>query len=50
MIMVCLTALKNPNLLFTSSAQSASTFKANPFLYFQFEDFKALQLFKFQWH
>ena len=24
-------------------------FKENPFLYFEFEDFKALQFFNFQW-
>ena len=48
--MVSRTALKKPNLLYISSTQSARTFKGNPFLYFQFEDFKAFQLFKFQWH
>ena len=50
MIMVSLTALKKPNLLYVSSAQSARTYKGNPFLYFQYKDFKAFQLFKFQWH
>ena len=50
MIMVSLIALKKPNLLYISSAQSARTDKGNPFLYFQYKDFKAFQLFKFQWH
>ena len=50
MIMVSLSALNNPNLLNINSTQSARTLKGNPFLYFQFEDFKAFQLFKFQWH
>ena len=50
MIMVSLTALKKPNLLYISSSQSARAFKENPLNYFQFEDFKAFQLLKFQWH
>ena len=50
MIMVSLTALKKPNFSYISSAQSTRKFKGNPFLYFQFEDFKAFQLFKFQYH
>ena len=50
MIMVGLTALKKPYLLYINSTQCARTFKGNPFLYFQFEDFRAFQLFKFQWH
>ena len=48
-IMVSLTALKRPNLFYISSTQSARTYKENAFLYFQFEDFKAFQLFKFHW-
>ena len=28
--------------------QSGRAFKGNPFLYFQFEDFKGFQLFKFK--
>ena len=40
-IMVSLTDLKKPNLLDMSSIQSARTFKGNPFLHFQFGDFKA---------
>ena len=31
------------------STQSAKAFKGNLFFYFQSEDFKAFQLFKFQW-
>ena len=50
MTMVNLTTLKKPKLLYVSSTQSTRTFKGNPFLYFQFEDFKDFQLFKFQWH
>ena len=50
MIMVKITVLKKPNLLYIHSTQSARTFKGNLFLYFQFENFKAFQLFKFQWH
>ena len=50
MIIVSLSDLNKPNLLYISSTQSARTFKGNPFLYFQFEDFKAFQLFKFQWY
>ena len=34
MIMVSLTTLKKPKLLFVSSTQSARTFKGNPFLIF----------------
>ena len=49
-ILVSLTALKKPNLFYISSTQSATTLKGNTFLYSQFEDFKAPQLFKFQWH
>ena len=45
MIMVSLSALNKPNLLYISSTQSARAFKGNRFLYFQFEDFKAFQLF-----
>ena len=37
MIMITLTALKKPNLLYISSTQFARTFKGNPFLYSQFE-------------
>ena len=48
--MVSLTASKKPKLLYISLTQSARTFKGNPFLYFQFVDLKAFQLFKFQWH
>ena len=48
--MVSLTASKKPNLLYINSTQSARKFKENTFMYFQFEDFKAFQLFKFQWH
>ena len=48
-VMVSLTASKKPNLLYISLTQSARTFKGNPFLYFQFVDLKAFQLFKFQW-
>ena len=44
--MVGLTALNKPNLLYISPTKSARTSKGNPFLYFQFEDFKAFQLFK----
>ena len=47
--MVSLTALKKPN-LYISATQSARAFKGNPFFYFQLEDFKAFELFKFQWH
>ena len=50
MIMVSLSALNKPNLLYISLTQSARRFKGNQFLYFQFEDFKAFQLLKFQWH
>ena len=49
MIMVSLSGLNKPNLLYISSTQSARAFKENPFLYFEFEDFKALQFFNFQW-
>ena len=45
-----LSALSKPNLLYIRSTQSARAFKGNPFLYFQFEDFKTFQLLKFQWH
>ena len=45
MIMASLTALNE-----IISTQSARTFKGNPFLYFQFEDFKAFQLLKYQRH
>ena len=48
MIMVSLITLAK--FLYVSSTQSARTFKGNPFLYFQCEDFKNFQLFKFQWH
>ena len=48
MVMVCLTALKKPNLLHIRVTQSARTFKENPFLYFQLEDFKSFQLLRFQ--
>ena len=41
MIMVILSALNKSNLLYVSSAQSARALKGNPFLYFQFEEFKA---------
>ena len=47
-IMVSLTALKKINVLCISLTQSARTFKGNPFLYFQFEELKAFQLFKLQ--
>ena len=50
MIMVSLTGSKKPKLLYISSTQSPKTLKGNPFLYFQFKDFRAFQLFKFQWH
>ena len=50
MIMVSPIALKKPHLLHISSTQSARTFKGNPFLYFQFKDFKDFQLCKLQWH
>ena len=50
MIMVSLTGSKKPKLLHISSIQSPKTLKGNPFLYFQFKDFRAFQLFKFQWH
>ena len=49
MITVSLTALKKPNLLYISLSQSARAFKENPLNYFQFKDFKAFQLLKFQW-
>ena len=48
MITVSLTTLKKPHLLRISLTQSASTCKGNPFLYFQSEEFKASQLFKFK--
>ena len=48
MIMVSLSSLNKPNLLYISSTQSARAFKGNPFLYFQFEDFKTFQMLKFQ--
>ena len=38
MIMVSLTALKKPNLLYISLSQSARAFKENPLNYFQFKD------------
>ena len=41
MIMFSLSALNKPNLLWISPTQSARTFKENPFLCFQFQDFKA---------
>ena len=47
MVKVSLSALKKPNLLYISLTKSARAFKGNPFLYFQFKDFKAFQLFKF---
>ena len=50
MIIVSLTALKKPNLLYIGSALSARAFEGNPFLYLQFKDFKTFQLLKFQWH
>ena len=50
MILISYAALKKPNVLYISLTHFARTFKGNPFLYFQFEDFKAFQLFKFQWH
>ena len=39
MIMVSLSSLHKPSLLYISSTQSAREFKGNPFLYFQFKDF-----------
>ena len=50
MIMVSLTALKTAKLLYVSSTQCTRACKENPFLYFQFGDFKDFQLFKLQWH
>ena len=44
MIMISFTALKKPKLLYISSTQSTRTFKGNPFLSFQYEDFKAFKL------
>ena len=41
MIMFSPSALSKPNLLCISPTQSARTFKENPFLYFQFQDFRA---------
>ena len=50
MILISYAALKKPNVLYISLTHFARTFKGNPFLYFQFEDLKAFQLFKFQGH
>ena len=44
MIMVNLTTLKKPKLLYVSLTHTTMTFKGNPFLYFQFEDFNDFQL------
>ena len=50
-IIVSLTALKKPNLLYIVRHKLQGYSEGNDFyLYFQFEDLKAFQLFKFQWH